>query len=106
MGAFVNEAGVSPEDIGEIDIDGDEVTVELSNEAVETVVETMDGGRIGSATVSVHRYDEEYEKRREREYVREYTRLVEMERKEEMRRDEGEAVGVAVWASEASRTLY
>ena len=89
VGAFVNEAGVDPEAIGEIDIEGTEAAVEIDEDAAGPVVETMDdGGRIGDASVSVVSLDGDGEA--VREYVEEYSRLVELEREAEMERHERE----------------
>ncbi|WP_435101482.1 IGHMBP2 family helicase [Halarchaeum sp. P4] len=88
VGAFVNEAGVPPEDIGAIELEGNLATVELADEAVDAVVEAMDGGHVGRSEVSVTR--ESDADAAVREYVREYTELVELEREAEMRRHESE----------------
>ncbi|QKY19824.1 IGHMBP2 family helicase [Halolamina sp. CBA1230] len=88
VGAFVNEAGVSPDDIGTIEIEDGEATVELADGAADDVVNEMDGSRVGRSEVTVHRHDDAFAA--VREYVREYTELVEMEREAEMRRHEEE----------------
>lgn len=89
VGAFVGEAGVDPDAIGEIELDGSEAAVEVGEDGAEPVVEAMDdGGRIGGTEVSILRLDDEGEA--VREYVEEYSRLVELEREAEMERHERE----------------
>ncbi len=88
VGAFVNEAGVDPDAIGEIDLDGDEAEVEVDGSIAGRVVDAMDGGRVGSSEVSVTRLDDDTAA--VRAYVDEYSRLVELEREAEMERHERE----------------
>ncbi|MFB6084804.1 MAG: IGHMBP2 family helicase [Halorientalis sp.] len=88
VGAFVNEAGVDPDEIGEIDLDGSAATVEVADGAATTVAESMDGGRVGRSEVSVTTVDDDVEA--VREYVAEQRRLVELEREAEMERHESE----------------
>jgi len=88
VGAFANEAGIDPDAIGDIGIDGDEVTVEVDAGVAETVVDAMDGGRIGRSAVTVEVLDEATAA--VEDYVREYRRLVDLEREAEMERHESE----------------
>lgn len=85
VGAFVNETAVDPDDIGDIDVDGDEATVDVADDAVDEVASAMDGGRVGSSEVRVHERDDAV-----REYVEHYSDLVELEGEAEMERHEGE----------------
>ncbi len=86
VGAFTNEADVDPEAIGEISIDDAEATVEVDEDNVDRVVDEID--RVGRSEVTVRRLNDETEA--VREYVDSYSGLVEVERKEEMRRHENE----------------
>jgi len=88
VGAFANEAGVDPEAIGAIDIEGSIATVEVRAGVADRVVEMLNGGRIGSAAVAVTAL---YERAASaREYADRLAGLVELEREEEMRRHEEE----------------
>ncbi|MFB6266255.1 MAG: IGHMBP2 family helicase [Halodesulfurarchaeum sp.] len=88
VGAFVNECGIAPDAIGEIEIDGDAATVALDDGVVDAVVREMDGGTVGTSTVRVRRLDEATETARS--YVDRYRELVELERQAEMERHESE----------------
>ncbi|PSQ63365.1 MAG: IGHMBP2 family helicase, partial [Bacteroidetes bacterium QH_1_61_8] len=88
VGAFANEANVDPDAIGAIDIDDGTATVAVHAGAADRIAQHLDGGRIGTATVSIAALDEETEGARR--YVDRLTGLVELEREEEMRRHEQE----------------
>ena len=88
VGAAANEADVDPDAIGAIDIDGGTATVEATPDAADRIVEALDGGRIGTATVSVAVLDDAAATARR--YADRLTALVELEREEEMRRHEQE----------------
>ena len=88
VGALANEASVDPAVIGAIDIDDGTATVEVRPDVADRILETLDGGRIGNATVSITPLDDETESARR--YADRLTDLVEMERAEEMRRHERE----------------
>lgn len=85
VGAFVNEAGVSPDDVGEIELRDGEAVVEVDDSVAGDVVEAVDGCRVAGSTVRVSHLDSDVES-----YVGRYSRLVEMEREEEMERHERE----------------
>ncbi|MXR50740.1 IGHMBP2 family helicase [Halovenus sp. WSH3] len=87
VGAFVNEGGVDPDAIGEIEVDGSEAVVEVGDGA-ERVIDHLDGGRIGRSEVELAVLDERT--RAVREYVEEYSGLVERERQAEIERHERE----------------
>jgi len=88
VGAAANEADVDPDAIGAINIDGGTATVEATPDAADRIVEALDGGRVGTATVSVAVLDDAAATARR--YADRLTALVEMEREEEMRRHEQE----------------
>jgi len=88
VGAFANEANIDPDAIGAIDLDNGTATVEVHADTADRIVEALDGGRIGHATVSLTLLDDETETTRA--YADRLTGLVEMEREEEMRRHERE----------------
>lgn len=88
VGAFVAEADVDPDAIGDIDIDGTEAIVEVTDGVTDPIVETMDDGRIGGSEVDVIRLDDDT--KAVREYVEEYSRLVELEREADMDRHDRE----------------
>jgi predicted DNA helicase len=88
VGAVANEANVDPDAIGAIDIDNGTATVDVDADVADRIVELLDGGRIGTATVSITVLDEEAEAAQQ--YTDRLTHLVELEREEEMRRHEQE----------------
>jgi predicted DNA helicase len=88
VGAVANEANVDPDAIGAIDIDDDTATVDVRPDVASSIVQALDGGRIGTATVSITPLDEDTEAAQE--YADRLTALVELEREEEMRRHERE----------------
>jgi predicted DNA helicase len=88
VGAVANETDVDPDLIGAIEIDDGTATVEVPPDAAARIVEALDGGRVGTATVSVAVLDEATETARR--YADRLTALVELEREEEMRRHEQE----------------
>jgi len=93
VGAFANEANVDPNAIGAIDIDDGEATVDVRPGVRDRIVEALDGGRIGNATVSIAPLDDRTESARE--YADQLTGLVELEREEEMRRHEQEIKNIS-----------
>ncbi len=88
VGAVANEANVDPDALGAIDIDDGTATVDVATDVADRVVQVLDGGRIGTATVSITTLDEETEAAQQ--YADRLTDLVELEREEEMRRHEQE----------------
>ena len=86
VGAFTGEAGIDGAQIGRIDLQDGEATVDVDPEVADRVVRVMDGNQIGSQTVRVSRLDDD--DARVRDTVRHLADLVEMERDEEMRRHE------------------
>jgi predicted DNA helicase len=88
VGAVANETGVDPDALGAIDVDDGTATVEVRADAADRLVETLDGGRVGTATVTVSVLDDADETARA--YADRLTELVEREREEEMRRHERE----------------
>jgi predicted DNA helicase len=88
VGAFVGEAEVSPDAIGDIDVRDGRARVEIDKDVAQAVVDAMDGNRVGPSRVRVFPDDEQT--RRVRDHVETYQRLVELEREEEMRRHEAE----------------
>ena len=88
VGAVANEANVDSDAIGAIDIEGGTATVDVTADVADRIVQSLDGGRIGTATVSITALDEETEAAQQ--YSDRLTDLVELEREEEMRRHEQE----------------
>ena len=88
VGAAANEANVDPDAIGAIDVDGGTATVEVRGDGADRIVQALDGGRIGAATVSIAKVDEATDAARQ--YTDRLSVLVELEREEEMRRHEQE----------------
>jgi predicted DNA helicase len=88
VGAFANEADVSPDAIGAIDIDDGTATVDVASGVADQIVEDMDGGRVGNATVAITVLDDETEAAQA--YADRLGALVQLEREEEMRRHEQE----------------
>ena len=92
VGAFINEAGVRPEQIGNIDIKNGIAMVELDEDVSDKVIDKMKDRTIGGEVVDIKIFsDNALEKQKEvNEYIEKYTRLVEKERQEEMQRHENE----------------
>jgi predicted DNA helicase len=88
VGAFANEADVEPNAIGAIDIDDGDATVDVERGVADRIVQAMDGGRVGTATVSVTELDDGAEAAQA--YADRLGDLVQLEREEEMRRHEQE----------------
>jgi len=88
VGAVADETDVDPDALGAIDVDEGTATVEVRADVATRIVEALDGGRVGRATVSVSVLDEAT--RTARAYADRLTELVEREREEEMRRHERE----------------
>jgi predicted DNA helicase len=88
VGAFADGANVDPDAIGAIDLDDGEATVDVHAGVQDRIVQVLDGGRIGNATVSIAPLDESTEAARR--YVDGLADLVQLEREEEMRRHERE----------------
>jgi predicted DNA helicase len=89
VGAFINEARIPPESIGDIEIDDGEATVAVTEHAADAVLEAMDDKpRIGRSDVVIERLDAA--ESMVRAYVQDFQRLVDLEREEEMRRHEQE----------------
>jgi len=80
VGAFVGEADVSPQHIGEIDLRDGTAHVEVAEEVRQRVIDAMDGNRVGTAEVRVHPAGSK--QARVREHVDRYQHLVELEREE------------------------
>jgi predicted DNA helicase len=87
-----DEADVSNDQIGQIELDGSTATVEVDPDVKERVLDVMDDNHVGRARVSLHDLDSEGGDKRKRvhEYVDRYEHLVQMEREAEMRRHEHE----------------
>ena len=88
VGAIVNEANVDPDAVGAIDINDGTATVDVQAGVADRIVEALDGGRIGTSTVSIAPLDDATDSARQ--YADRLTDLVELEREEEMRRHERE----------------
>ncbi|MGM0509311.1 MAG: IGHMBP2 family helicase [Fusobacteriota bacterium] len=86
VGAFINEAGISPKDIGKIDINKGKAKVEIKNDKVSKVVQKMNGNKIAGVKVTVQGDKPPEDMTKLEKYVSKYKSLVEMERKEEMER--------------------
>jgi len=93
VGAAVNEANVSPDSLGAIDFDGGSATVEVRADVADQIVQALDGGCIGASTVSVTVLDSETASAKR--YTETLGALVELERKEEMRRHEQEIKSIS-----------
>ncbi|MGM0444799.1 MAG: IGHMBP2 family helicase [Bacillota bacterium] len=88
VGAFINEANISSNDIGNINIKNNIAEVEVKNEVCNKVINVMNNNKIGGVKVHLE-IDNDAERRSElNDYYNKYTYLVELERKEEMERHE------------------
>jgi len=92
VGAIASKTGVPGHALGEIELDGERATVEVSPDDLDEIVNTMNDNRIGSSRVEVS-----YVSRDDGEasgdlagYTRKWRELVELEREEEMREHERE----------------
>jgi len=88
VGAVANETSVDADAIVAINMDDGSARVEVDTMVADRVVQGLNGGRIGNATVSVTALDDEAEA--VEQYADRLTDLVELEREEEMRRHERE----------------
>ncbi|SDL84721.1 IGHMBP2 family helicase [Halarsenatibacter silvermanii] len=89
VGAFINECGIDSEDIGKININDHQATVELAEEVAAQVVKNMDGNQIGGGKVCVDPASpEEILSPDLVQYIKKFTGLVELEREEEMKQHE------------------
>jgi len=82
VGAVANEANVPPDALGAIDLDDGTATVDVHGGVADRIVEALDGGRVGTSTVSIARLDAETKSARA--YADRLTDLVEMEREVEV----------------------
>ncbi|MGM0411270.1 MAG: AAA domain-containing protein, partial [Bacillota bacterium] len=89
VGAFINEAGISSDNIGKIDIKKYKAEVQLDDDVAKKVINAMDENQIGGVSVKVYpKNPEDLLDEGLREYIEKYRRLVELERTEEMERHE------------------
>ncbi|MDZ7671384.1 MAG: IGHMBP2 family helicase [Halanaerobiales bacterium] len=88
VGAFINEANISSNDIGNINIKDNIAEVEVKNEVCDKVINVMDNNKIGGVKVHLEIDDDAERKSKLNDYYNKYTYLVELERKEEMERHE------------------
>ncbi len=85
VGAFTNEAQISGNQIGKIEINDNCAIVEIDEEIAESVAEIMNGNRISGRTVSIDINNQIKDKIKAIDsYYRKYSRLVNLERREEM----------------------
>ena len=88
VGAFINEADISSNDIGNINIKNDVAEVEVKDEVCDKVVNVMDNNKIGGVEVQLEVDNDVTRRKTVDSYYDKFTRLVELERKEEMERHE------------------
>ena len=88
VGAFINEADISSNDIGNINIKNDVAEVEVKDEVCDKVVNVMDNNKIGGVEVQLEVDNDVTRRKTVDSYHDKFTRLVELERKEEMERHE------------------
>ena len=89
VGAFINEANISSDDIGKININNYKAKVEVENDVAQKVLDIMDNNQIGGVDVNVYPENPaELLDESVREYIDKYRKLVELERTEEMERHE------------------
>lgn len=88
VGAFINEANISSNDIGNINIKDNIAEVEVKNEVCDKVINVMDNNKIGGVKVHLEIDDNAERRSKLNDYYNKYTYLVELERKEEMERHE------------------
>ena len=92
VGAFINEAGINSNDIGNIEVHKNKAEVEVEDDVAGEVVEKMDNNMVGGVQVNVYPENkEELEDGEAYAYVNKYEKLVELERIEEMERHELES---------------
>lgn len=88
VGAFINEANISSNDIGNINIRDDVAEVEVKKDVSEKVVNIMDNNKIGGVKVHLEIDDDAARRKKVTRYFNKFQQLVELERKEEMERHE------------------
>lgn len=92
VGALVNEAGIRPEEIGNIDIDNGMAIVEIAESVSDKVMEQMKDRTIGGEEVDIKIFSDNAREKQKKvnDYIAKYTQLVEKERQEEMQAHENE----------------
>ncbi|MCK8824123.1 IGHMBP2 family helicase [Fuchsiella alkaliacetigena] len=86
VGAFTNEVDIDGAKIGKIDFVNAKALVEVAEDVAEEVVEIMDGNQVAGIEVEVYVDNKVRARINEiNSYVEKFKRLVEMERKAEMR---------------------
>ncbi|SJZ34434.1 IGHMBP2 family helicase [Selenihalanaerobacter shriftii] len=89
VGAFTNEVKMDGNKIGKIDFIDGRAVVEVEDDIVDKVVEMMDQNQVAGITVKVYVNDGARDKiKKINDYVSKFKRLIQMERKAEMRRHE------------------
>ncbi|MFO7814694.1 MAG: IGHMBP2 family helicase [Halanaerobiales bacterium] len=88
VGAFINEADISSNDIGNINIKNNVAEVEVEDEVCDKVVSVMDNNKIGGVKVQLEVDNDVTRRKTVESYYDKFSRLVELERKEEMERHE------------------
>ena len=102
VGAFINEAGIKADQIGNIDLNDNMARVEVEDEVAEIIIDRMQNKTIGSEQVNVRLFsDSNFAKHKGiTNYAEKFSNFVEMERKEEMRRHENEIRQLSGWQRE------
>ena len=92
VGALVNEAGISPGQIGNIEINKGVALVELEENIYERVLDEMQDKKIGGCSANYSSFSEDELDKLDhiQKYTDKFSDLVEKERAEEMRRHEQE----------------
>ncbi|MFB6181917.1 MAG: IGHMBP2 family helicase [Candidatus Magasanikbacteria bacterium] len=89
VGAITSKVGVSPNVIGNIDMDSESAEVEIYEEVADDIVEKMDGNTIGKSKVEIIKEDEAgnfiSEITGTEDYISTFKNLVDLEREEEMK---------------------
>src|SRR6056297_1628339 len=88
VGAFINEANINSNDIGNINIRDNMAEVEVKNEVCDRVVNIMDNNKIGGVKVHLEVDDDAERRQKVTRYYDKFKQLVELERQEEMERHE------------------
>ncbi len=88
VGAFINEADINSNDIGNINIRDNMAEVEVKNEVCDRVVNIMDNNKIGGVKVHLEVDDDAERRQKVTRYYDKFEQLVELERQEEMERHE------------------
>jgi len=92
VGALINEAGLSPDQIGNINIQQNFALVEIEEDLKKQVLDIMDNNNIAGKNVNVYEFSSKLIEKENKisKYISNFKSLVQLEREEEMQMHENE----------------